>query len=244
MSSHTHPTETFATRLARVEDAIAAACRRADRPRESVRLMAVSKMHPASAMAEAVAAGITLFGENRVQEFLHKSQELPPLGVTNAEVHLIGHLQSNKSAKAAEIFSAIDTLDSLHLAQRLENAAAELNKTLPVVVEIKLSDETAKTGLHPAGGELRELLDRLPDLPHLKLRGLMTIAPLTQDDAVTRACFQSLHRLQDALASAYPHLDFSELSMGMSGDFEIAIEEGSTCVRIGTALFGPREARP
>lgn len=244
MSPLAHPTDTFATRLALVEDAIAAACRRAGRARESVRLMAVSKTHPASAMAEAVAAGITLFGENRVQEFQRKSQELAALGVTSAEVHLIGHLQSNKSAKAAEIFSAIDTLDSLHLAQRLESAAGALNKTLPVVVEIKLSDETAKTGLHPDSDALRELLEHLPDLPHLKMRGLMTIAPFTQDESITRDCFQSLRRLRDTLAAAHPRLDFSELSMGMSGDFEIAIEEGSTCVRIGTALFGAREVRP
>jgi len=244
MSSPAHATETLASRLARIEDAIAAACRRAGRSRESVRLMAVSKLHPASAIAEAVASGITLFGENRVQEFQRKSQELAALDVTSAEVHLIGHLQSNKSAKAAEIFSAIDTVDSLHLAQRLQNSAAALNKTLPILVEIKLSEEAAKTGLAPEGPELRELLERLPDLPQLEMRGLMTIAPFTDDEATTRACFQSLHRLRDTLATAHPRLDFSELSMGMSGDFEIAIEEGSTCVRIGTALFGPREARP
>ena len=244
MSSITHPTESFTVRLALVEDAIAAACRRAGRPRESVRLMAVSKLHPAADMAEAAASGIALFGENRVQEFQRKSQELAALGVTNAEVHLIGHLQSNKSAKATEIFSAIDTLDSLHLATRLENAAAALDKILPVLVEIKLSDEAAKTGLGPDGDELRELLEQLPDLPHLKMRGLMTIAPFTDNETVTRACFQSLRRLRDTLSAAHPHLDFTELSMGMSGEFGIAIEEGSTCVRIGTALFGPREMRP
>ncbi len=244
MSSLAHSTETFATRLAHIEEVIAAACRRAARPRESVRLMAVSKTHPASAIAEAVAAGVTLFGENRVQEFQAKSQDLAALGVTSAQVHLIGHLQSNKCAKASEIFSAIDTVDSPHLAERLQNSAASLGKTLPILVEIKLSEEAAKTGLAPEGDELRELLARLPDLPHLKMRGLMTIAPFTGDEAITRACFQSLRRLRDTLAAAHPRLDFSELSMGMSGDFEIAIEEGSTCVRIGTALFGPREARP
>lgn len=243
MSSFDHPAESFTTRLARVEDAIVAACRRAGRARGSVRLMAVSKMHPASAMAEAVAAGITLFGENRVQEFQRKSQELAALGSGNADVHLIGHLQSNKSAKAAETFSAIDTVDSLHLAERLQNAAAALDKTLPILVEIKLSDEAAKTGLEPEGVELRELLEHLPDMSHLKLRGLMTIAPLTGDETTTRNCFRSLHQLRDQLAAAHQRLDFSELSMGMSGDFAIAIEEGSTCVRIGTALFGRREVR-
>ena len=244
MSSLAYPTETFATRLARVEGAIAAACRHAGRPRDAVRLMAVSKTHPAAAIAEAVAAGITLFGENRVQEFQQKSEDLAMLGIRNAEVRLIGHLQSNKSAKAAEVFSAIDTVDSLHLAQRLEAAAAPLGKTLPILAEIKLSDEAAKTGLIPEGDQLRELLEHLPDLPHLEMRGLMTIAPFTCDEAITRNCFRSLRSLRDELAAAHPRLDFSELSMGMSGDFAIAIEEGSTCVRIGTALFGAREARP
>ncbi|MGC8549523.1 MAG: YggS family pyridoxal phosphate-dependent enzyme [Acidobacteriaceae bacterium] len=244
MSSLAHPTETFATRLARVEDAIAAACRHAGRPREAVRLMAVSKTHPATAIAEAVAAGITLFGENRVQEFQRKSEDLAALGIRNAEVHLIGHLQSNKSAKAKEIFSAVDTLDSLPLARRLETATAAIQKTLPVLVEIKLSKEDAKTGLRPESDSLRELLQHLPDMPHLKMRGLMTIAPFTSDEAVTRACFRKLRDLRDKLAAVHPRLDFSELSMGMSGDFAIAIEEGSTCVRIGTALFGAREARP
>lgn len=241
MPSLNHPTDTFSTRLGRVEDAISAACRLAGRPRDSVRLMAVSKTHPAAAVAEAVAAGMTLFGENRVQEFQRKSQELAALGITSAEVHLIGHLQSNKSARAAEIFSGIDSLDSLPLAERLENSAAALHKILPVLVEIKLSDEAAKTGLAPNSTELHELLDRLPDLPHLKMRGLMTIAPFTSDEAITRGCFRSLRQLRDALAPAHPRLDFSELSMGMSGDYAIAIEEGSTCVRIGTALFGARE---
>lgn len=244
MSSLAHSTEAFQERLAQIEDAMAAACRRAGRPRNSVRLMAVSKTHPASALAAAVAAGMTLFGENRVQEFQRKSQELATLGITNAEVHLIGHLQSNKSAKAAEIFSAIDTVDSLQLARRLQNSAAALHKSLPILVEIKLSAEAAKTGLEPGSDELRELLEQLPDLPHLKMRGLMTIAPFSSDESIPRACFQSLRRLRDTLANAHPRLNFSELSMGMSGDFAIAIEEGSTCVRIGTALFGPREALP
>lgn len=244
MCSLAHSTETFEIRLARVEDAIAQACRRAGRSRDSVRLMAVSKTHPASAMAEAVAAGITLFGENRVQEFQQKSRQLATLGVANAEVHLIGHLQSNKSARAAEIFSGIDSVDSPHLAARLENSAAALDKTLPILIEIKLSDEAAKTGLEPGDAVLRKLLDTLPDFPHLKMRGLMTIAPFSSDESVTRSCFQALRRLRDTLAPVYPRIDFSELSMGMSGDFAIAIEEGSTCVRIGTALFGAREARP
>lgn len=236
--------ETFTTRLAQVEEAIAAACRHAGRTRESVQLMAVSKTHPASAIAEAVAAGLTLFGENRVQEFQQKSEELNRLGIRNAEVHLIGHLQSNKTGKAAELFAGIDTVDSLKLAERLHDAALRLNKKLPVVLEIKLSDEEAKTGLDPEDAKTHQLLERLSGLSALEMRGLMTVAPFPGDDTVTRACFRRLRTLREEWSAKYPRLNFDELSMGMSGDFPIAIEEGSTCIRIGTALFGAREVRP
>jgi pyridoxal phosphate enzyme (YggS family) len=232
--------ESFRERLAKVEDKIAAACARTGRSRGEVRLMAVSKVHPVSAMVEAVAAGVTLFGENRVQEFQQKSPELQTLGVTGAEVHLIGHLQSNKSAKAAELFSAVDTLDTLRIAERLNDAAAQLDKRLPVLLEIKLSDEATKAGLDPDGDELPQLLERLPDLKHLTMRGLMTVAPFDENPDSARACFWQLRELRNSLAQKHSHLDFSELSTGMSGDFEIAIEEGSTLVRIGTALFGTR----
>jgi len=222
-----------------VEDRIAAACRRAGRPREEVRLMGVSKMHPAETLAEAARAGLTLFGENRVQEFDTKRSRLRELDVSGAEVHLIGHLQSNKSARAAEIFDAIDSVDSLRLAERLNEAAGKLGKKLPVLLEIKLSDEPTKTGLEQKNSELQSLLEQLP-LPHLALRGLMTIAPLDENPETARACFRQLRSLRDKLAPQHPNLDLRELSMGMSGDFEIAIEEGSTLVRIGTALFGDR----
>jgi len=202
--------------------------------------MAVSKVHPAEAIAAAVAAGICLFGENRVQEFAAKRQRLTQLGVSSVTVHLIGQLQSNKSAKAAEIFDGVDSVDSLRLAQRLNEAAGKIGKALPILLEIKLSDEPAKTGLDPDGSELRALLDHLPDLRHLQLRGLMTIAPFDDNPETARACFHRLRSLRDALAGDYPRLDFSELSMGMSGDYAVAIEQGSTLVRIGTALFGAR----
>ena len=227
----------FAENLARIEERIAAACRRAGRPRNDVRLMAVSKTHPAEALEEAARAGISLFGENRVQEFEAKRPLLHQPGIA---VHLIGHLQSNKSAKAAEIFDAVDTVDSLRLAERLSDAASRLNKPLPILIEIKLSSEPSKAGLDPHGPELPALLERLPDLPHLPLRGLMTIAPLDDNPETARACFRRLRALRDELAARHPRLDFSTLSMGMSGDFELAIEEGSTLVRIGTALFGSR----
>jgi pyridoxal phosphate enzyme (YggS family) len=229
-------------RLAAIEERISDACRRAGRVREEVRLMAVSKTHPASAIADAVEAGVTLFGESRVQEFERKQVELMDLQ-GRIEVHLIGHLQSNKSARAAEMFTGIDTLDSLRLAERLNDAAGKSRRKLPVLLEIKLSDEPAKTGLDPAGRELEQLLARLPYLPHLESRGLMTVPPFDNKPETTRHCFRRLRALRDEIKERHPGLELSELSMGMSGDFEIAIEEGSTLVRIGTALFGAREAR-
>jgi PLP dependent protein len=241
---------TFRDRLALVEEKIEAACRRAGRGRKEVRLMAVSKTHPAAAIVEAAQAGITLFGENRVQEFERKSSELTAQGVavragtgnSGIEIHLIGHLQSNKAAKAAQIFSAVDTLDSLRLAERLNDAASRQGSTLSVLLEIKLSTEEAKTGLDPEGAELREIIERASDLTYIKIRGLMTVPPFDNNPDSARACFRQLRELRDRLAQSHPGLDLAELSMGMSGDFEIGIEEGSTLIRIGTALFGAREA--
>jgi PLP dependent protein len=213
--------------------------------------MAVSKTHPASAIVDAVNAGVTLFGENRVQEFERKSEELNAGGTlvragaadAGIEVHLIGHLQSNKAAKAAQIFSGVDTVDSLRLAERLNEAAARQGGSLPVLLEIKLSAEETKTGFDPESAELRELLERAPELAGIRVRGLMTVPPLDGDPESARACFRRLRELRERLAQGYPKMSFDELSMGMSGDFEIGIEEGSTLVRIGTALFGAREAR-
>jgi pyridoxal phosphate enzyme (YggS family) len=230
----------FADRLQSAEERIAAACHRAGRSCEQVRLMAVSKTHSAETLAEAVRAGLTLFGENRVQEFEAKRPRIQELGVSDAEVHLIGHLQSNKSARAAEIFSGIDSVDSLRLAERLNDTAGKLGKKLPVLLEIKLSAEPAKSGIEPDSAELRPLLERLPSLEHLTMHGLMTIAPFDENPETARACFRQLRVLRDTLARENPRIDFQELSMGMSGDFEIAVEEGSTLVRIGTALFGER----
>ncbi|MFP5228364.1 MAG: YggS family pyridoxal phosphate-dependent enzyme [Acidobacteriota bacterium] len=233
----------FAERLKAVEERVAAACRRAGRVREEVRLMGVSKMHPAEALMEAMQAGLTLFGENRVQEFEGKRVQLAEGGVSGFEAHLIGHLQSNKSTRAAEIFDGIDSVDSLRLAERLNDAAGKLGKRLPILVELKLSEEPTKAGVAPDDPGLRALLERLPELPHLAMRGLMTIAPLDENPETARACFRRLGALREELAGEHPRLDFRELSMGMSGDFEIAIEEGSTLVRIGTALFGERASR-
>ncbi|HVW77998.1 MAG TPA: YggS family pyridoxal phosphate-dependent enzyme [Alloacidobacterium sp.] len=220
-----------------VKAKIVSTCRQAGRPAEEVALMAVSKTHPAEAISAAYAAGLRLFGENRVQEFEQKSSALKDLDIA---VHLIGHLQSNKTARAAEIFSGIDTVDSLKLAQRLNDAAGKSGRKLSVLIEIKMSEEVTKTGMNPASRELEELLEQLPDLPHLEMRGLMTVAPLDENPETARSCFRGLRRLRDTLAAQHSRLSFQELSMGMSGDFAIAIEEGSTVVRIGTAIFGAR----
>jgi hypothetical protein len=202
--------------------------------------MGVSKMHPAEALAEAAGAGLILFGENRVQEFEAKRLRIAELGLGGVEVHLIGHLQANKTGKAAEMFDGVDTVDSLRVAERLNDAAGKLGKSLPVLVEVKLSDEPNKAGVAPEDPELSVLLERLPELSHLAMQGLMTIAPLDENPETARACFRRLRTLRDELARQFGRLNFDELSMGMSGDFEIAIEEGSTLVRIGTALFGAR----
>jgi hypothetical protein len=230
----------FAERLSRVQERIDAACRRARRTGEQVLLMAVSKLHPAEALAEAVSAGVTLFGENRVQEFAAKRARLLELRVHEPQVHLIGNLQSNKTAKAAELFDGIDTVDSLRIAERLNEAAGKFGRTMTILLEIKLSTESTKSGIDPESSELRTLLERLPNLQHLAMRGLMTIAPLDENPETARTCFRQLRTLRETWARENPRLDFSTLSMGMSGDFEIAIEEGSTVVRIGTALFGER----
>jgi pyridoxal phosphate enzyme (YggS family) len=240
----------FSERLAQLEDQLTAACHRAGRTRESVKLMAVSKIHPAEAIAEAFAAGLRLFGENRVQEFQQKSTALESLNIQvaqhsipaayEAQVHLIGHLQSNKAARATELFTAVDTVDSLKLAQRLHEAASRLNRQLPIFIEIKLSEETTKTGFTAGSNELSDLLEQLPELTSLRPQGLMTVAPLDENPETARSCFRQLRQLRDNLAAQHPRLSFDELSMGMSGDFPIAIEEGSTLIRIGTALFGSR----
>ena len=232
----------IAENLERAQAAIAAACRSAGRPSSEVRLMAVSKTHPVEALLEAARAGQRLFGENRVQEFAAKAPALPAAAADlSVAVHLIGHLQTNKSAAAAELFAAVDTLDSLRLAERLHTRARELNRALPVLVEIKLSEEPTKEGLAPDAPELASLLEALVGRrDHLPLRGLMTVAPFSPDPAVARACFRQLRMLRDRLAREHPRLSFDELSMGMSADFEAAIAEGSTVVRLGTAIFGPR----
>jgi pyridoxal phosphate enzyme (YggS family) len=224
----------IAVNLAHLHQQIAEACRRANRPMSEVALMAVSKVHPVEMILEAYTAGQRLFGENRVQEFQEKSPRLAAL--TDAKFHLIGPLQSNKTAKAAELFDAIDAVDSLKIAQRLNTTAAALRKKLPILIEVKLSHEETKHGLAP--DELPSLLAAIDDLESIEAVGLMTVPPWSEDAEVARPYFRELRRLRDESIARFPRL--TQLSMGMSNDFTVAIEEGSTCVRVGTALFGRR----
>jgi pyridoxal phosphate enzyme (YggS family) len=224
----------IAENLAHLHEQIAESCRRANRLETDVALMAVSKVHPVEMIFEAYAAGQRLFGENRVQEFQEKSPRVKEL--TGAEFHLIGPLQSNKTAKAAELFDAIDAVDSLKIAQRLNSAAAALGKKLPVMIEVKLSHEESKHGLAPE--ELPGLMAAMDELESIAAVGLMTVPPWSEDAEVARPYFRELRRLRNESVVRFPRL--TQLSMGMSNDFTVAIEEGSTCVRVGTALFGRR----
>ena len=202
--------------------------------------MAVSKTFPPDVIHEAYAAGIRVFGENRVQEFASKIDALRDL--SNAEWHLIGHLQSNKAAKAAELFRAVDSLDSAKLAEKLNAAAQAAGKVLPVLIEINIGGESAKTGVAPRSEELNRLLTAAPAWENLAIRGLMTVPPYSDDPETARPFFRQLRELRDEIAARnLPAISMDTLSMGMSHDFEIAIEEGSTCVRVGTAIFGERQ---
>jgi pyridoxal phosphate enzyme (YggS family) len=224
----------IAENLERVRNELVDACARAGRDAGSVALMAVSKVHPAEVILEAHAAGQRLFGENRVQEFAEKAAVVRALG--NVTMHLIGPLQNNKTGKAAEIFDAVDTLDSVKTATRLNDAAKALGKVLPVLVEVKLSHEESKHGLSPE--ELPGFLAAVAGFEGLKVSGLMTVPPWSEDAEAARPYFQRLRALRDENVGACPTL--VELSMGMSNDFRVAIEEGSTTVRVGTAIFGKR----
>ncbi len=227
------------SQLATIRERIEAAARRSGRNPADIALMAVCKTFPAEAILQAYAAGQRLFGENRVQEFADKFPQLA--GLKDAEFHMIGHLQSNKAARAVEIFHAVDSIDSAKLAQRLNDAAQKLGKTLDVLIEINVGGEEAKSGLAPDSPEIDAILSQAPAWTNLRIRGLMTVPPYTEDPEDARPYFRKLRELRDRLAARkLSSVKFDTLSMGMSHDFEVAIEEGSTCVRIGTAIFGVR----
>jgi len=225
--------------LAAVRERINRAARRAGRSSEEIALMAVSKTQPAEHIREAYSAGQRLFGENRVQEFSGKIDALRDL--KDAEWHMIGHLQTNKAAKTAELFLAVDSVDSLKLAEKLDAAARVLGKKLDVLIEINVGGETAKSGMAPNSAALDQLLTAAPRLGALVFRGLMSVPPLTDDPEGARPYFRKLRELRDVIAARKPpSVAMHQLSTGMSHDFEVAIEEGSTCVRVGTAIFGER----
>ncbi|MHB8217901.1 MAG: YggS family pyridoxal phosphate-dependent enzyme [Candidatus Sulfotelmatobacter sp.] len=230
---------TISENLAAVRERVIAAARRTGRPAEGIALMAVSKTQPPERTREAYSAGQRLFGENRVQEFSGKVELLRDL--KDAAWHLIGHLQTNKAAKTAELFRAVDSVDSLRLAEKLDVAARALGKKLDVLIEINVGGEAAKSGVAPDSRELEQLLLGAPRLEALAFRGLMTVPPFTDDPQGARPYFKKLRELRDTIAARhFPAVVMDELSMGMSHDFEVAIEEGSTCVRVGTAIFGGR----
>jgi hypothetical protein len=232
----------IAENLARVRERIDATVRRSGRRSENIAVMAVSKTFPVERIREAYDAGLRLFGENRVQEFAGKADSLPDLH--NAEWHLIGHLQTNKAAKAVELFVAVDSVDSLRLAQKLDASAQQLGKKLKILIEINVGGEAVKNGVAPDSRDLEELLLAAQELEHLEFQGLMTIPPFTDDPLQARPFFRKLRELRDQIAARrLPTVDMTALSMGMSHDFEVAIEEGSTCVRLGTAIFGERPSR-
>jgi len=213
--------------LARVRERIDAACRRAGRSPDDVTLVGVSKGSPARAVAEADAAGLQDVGENRVQEAIPKIEALEALGV-RPRWHLVGHLQTNKAKTAAARFAIIQSVDSVRLAQALSQAAQE---SVPVLLEVNVAQEATKFGFAPL--EAGPALSTIASLAHLDVRGLMTVAPSVDDPEAVRPVFRCLRELRDELG-------LRELSMGMTDDFEVAIEEGATIVRIGRAIFGPR----
>jgi pyridoxal phosphate enzyme (YggS family) len=225
--------------IAWVQERIRNSAMRAGRDPRDITLMAVSKTFPAERIREAYEAGLRDFGENRVQEFAGKAEALGDLG--DACWHMIGHLQSNKAGKAAELFHSVDSVDSLKLAERLNEAAGRADKKLSVLIEINVAGEAAKSGVAPDSPELEQFLSGVSQLESLQVNGLMTIPPFFDDPEIARPYFRRLRELRDQIAGRnMTRIGMTVLSMGMSHDFEIAIEEGSTCIRVGTAIFGER----
>lgn len=240
-------TGTIGERVKAVRATIAAACVRASRPAESVTLIAVSKTHPAPLLIEAAAAGIRHFGENRIEE----AAKIEPVNAASAGLtwHMIGHVQSRKARDVIECFTWVHSLDSVKLAERYSRLAAESGRVINVLLEMNVSGETSKEGFAASQWESsaaqRESLwgeiQRMIELPNLALRGLMTIAPIADDPEKVRPIFRNLRRLRDALANDFPAANWDALSMGMTDDYPVAIEEGATFVRVGRAIFGARE---
>jgi pyridoxal phosphate enzyme (YggS family) len=227
-------------RLASINQRIAAACARSGRSPSEITLVGVSKTVAPSIIKTAIEAGLRVFGENRVQEASSKINELKEFTLRHGvQWHLIGHLQSNKAGRAVELFHTIHSVDSLKLAERLNHLAGEIEKRLPILIEVNLGGEASKSGISP--DEVLALCEKAGKLPHLELKGLMTVPPFLTNPEEMRQYFRRLCELRDqARETGAGDEHFKELSMGMSNDFEVAIEEGATLVRIGTAIFGAR----
>jgi PLP dependent protein len=223
----------LAENISSVQKRIAAACERARRDPASVALLAVSKNHPPETVTEAAKLGLTLFGENKIQEAKAKIPQCPG----RLRWHMIGHLQTNKCRDAVDLFEMIHSVDSLHLAQEINKRAEQASKSMPILLEVNAGGEASKFGY--GADQLLADLPRIGELPRLEIHGLMTVPPWAPNPEKVRPMFRRLRELkikcEDIVGAPLPHL-----SMGMSGDFEVAIEEGSTIVRIGTALFGER----
>ena len=232
--------ELLAVRLADIRAQLAAAARKSGREPDEVRLIAISKTHPASVIKQACQLGATDFGENRVQEAEGKIAEI---GREKVRWHLVGHLQANKARRAVSLFDVIHSIDTLELAKRLDRLCVEESKdTLPVLIQVDLGHEETKSGVDES--ELTHLVEGLGRLTRLKLIGLMTLPPFSDDPEQSRPYFRRLRELRDELNQRGAFGERTgELSMGMSHDFQVAIEEGATMVRIGTAIFGERNPR-
>ena len=221
--------------LETVSGLIESAAKRSERNIRDITLMAVSKTHPIESILKLAECGQTLFGENRVQEIEQKFSKK----FQHIKLHMIGHLQSNKVKKAVALVDAIDSVDSLALARRIGQESVKIGKIMPILIEYNTSNESSKAGFN---NELEyfSFLDQVGSIEGVRVGGLMTVGPLGGDESALRKAFSYLRELRERSRTAHPELDFNILSMGMSQDFSIAIEEGSTLVRIGTALFGAR----
>jgi len=240
MNPNTQGQDELRERLERVHERIAETALRVNRRPNDVTLVAVSKTHTAEIIQQAIAAGVTDLGENRVQE---ADAKIPAVGRKAARWHLIGHLQSNKARPAVELFDVIHSLDSVKLARRLDRVCGEINReVLPVLIQVDLGKETTKTGA--VEGEVPKIIAAIAQLPALRLTGLMTLPPYFDDPEHARPFFRRLRELRDELRAQGAFGDQrGELSMGMTNDYQVAIEEGATIVRIGTAIFGTRVAK-
>lgn len=227
--------------IERVQDRMAQAAARAGRAIDDVTLVAVSKTFPLAYIEAAYEAGLRHFGENRVEEFEDKIAGTATGQLPGITWHMIGSIQSRKTASVAEHFNVVHSVDRFKIARRISDRAAEAGRTLDLLLEVNTSGEESKHGYAADGPDfIKAELHQMLDLPSVRVRGLMTMAPYMADEAVLHRAFHRLRTLRDALEAYVPGLELPELSMGMSGDFEVAIEEGATIIRVGSALFGAR----